>query len=64
MDPFWLQNVELTPELMYGYQMKTRDMVETLKADMERLKRMYQPTLVTEQLQELYKEFDEKNDVN
>ena len=45
-DPFWLQNVEVTPELIMNYQVKTRDMVEVLKDDMERLKVMKQKYLV------------------
>ena len=46
------------------FQIKTRDMVEVLKEDMNRLKKMYQPSMVSEQLQELYKEMDEKGEVN
>jgi len=43
-DPFWLQNVEVTQELLYNYQLKTRDMVEVLKDDMKRLERLVKCT--------------------
>ncbi len=43
--------------------MKTRDLVETLRDDMERLKKMCQPSLVAEQLKELYLDIEEKGEV-
>ena len=42
--------------------MKQRSLSEVLKEDMKALKKMYQPKLVSEQLNMLYKEFDEKNE--
>ncbi len=62
-EPFWNQEADLTPEVIFGYQVKTRDIVETLRDDMERLKKMYQPSLVNEQMRQLYAEIEEKGEV-
>ena len=45
------------------FQLKTRDMVDVLHKDMQKLKQMVQPTMVSQQLAQLYKELDEKNEV-
>jgi Period protein 2/3C-terminal region len=54
-DPFWLENVTMTRELVMTYQLEeTRDLEAILAADRERLKSMVQPPLVHAQLVELF----------
>ena len=59
-DPFWLTNVEMTPQLTFNYQAKARDLSEILKRDYEFLKTVHQPEQVTEQLAQLYTELDDR----
>ncbi|XP_047346985.1 period circadian protein isoform X3 [Vespa velutina] len=53
-DPPWLEGVQLTPELIYEYQIHPKTLNEVLKADMDTLKKINQPLLVNEQLGQLY----------
>ncbi|KAL2716755.1 period circadian protein isoform X1 [Vespula squamosa] len=53
-DPPWLEGVQLTPELIYEYQLHPKTLNEVLKADMDTLKKINQPLLVNEQLGQLY----------
>lgn len=53
-DPPWLEGVQLTPELIYEYQMHPRTLNEVLKADMDAMKNLNQPLLVNDQLGQLY----------
>ncbi|KAK2588410.1 hypothetical protein KPH14_004414 [Odynerus spinipes] len=53
-DPPWLEGVQLTPELIYEYQLHPKTLNEVLKADMDTLKKLNQPVLVNEQLGQLY----------
>jgi len=57
-DPPWLQNVDMTPQVIYDYQIKTRPLSEVLMGDMEKLKQMYQPILVNDQLAQLLMEME------
>ena len=41
-NPPWMDNVRITPELLYQYQMETKELVEVLQKDMEILKRTKQ----------------------
>ncbi|XP_034940771.1 period circadian protein isoform X3 [Chelonus insularis] len=54
MDPPWLQNIKITPELIYRYQMSPKSLNEVLKTDMQALNNLNQPLLVNEQLDQLY----------
>lgn len=53
-DPPWLEGVQLTPELIYEYQMHPKTLNEVLKADMDAMKNFNQPLLVNDQLGQLY----------
>lgn len=53
-DPPWLEDVHLTPELIYEYQMDPKTLNEVLKADMDAMKDFNQPLLVNNQLAQLY----------
>ncbi|KAB0798527.1 hypothetical protein PPYR_09520 [Photinus pyralis] len=53
-DPVWMQAVNVTPDLIYRYQMSTMDLDEVLKADHNAMENVKQPDFVNEQLHELY----------
>lgn len=53
-DPPWLEDVQLTPELVYEYQMHPKTLNEVLKADLDAMKNFNQPLLVNDQLGQLY----------
>ncbi|XP_011685943.1 PREDICTED: period circadian protein isoform X3 [Wasmannia auropunctata] len=53
-DPSWLEGVQLTPELIYEYQMHPKTLNEVLKADLDAMKNFNQPLLVNDQLGQLY----------
>ncbi|XP_012533743.1 period circadian protein isoform X3 [Monomorium pharaonis] len=53
-DPPWLEGVQLTPELIYEYQMHPKTLNEVLKADLDTMKNLNQPLLVNNQLGQLY----------
>lgn len=58
-DPFWLANVDFTPQLTMNYQIKLKSLADVLKRDQDFLKNMTQPNQVKEQLAQLYKELEE-----
>ncbi|XP_076235566.1 period circadian regulator [Calliopsis andreniformis] len=53
-EPPWLEGVQLTPELIYEYQIRPKTLNEVLQADMDILKTLNQPLLVNDQLGQLY----------
>ncbi|XP_015432079.1 PREDICTED: period circadian protein [Dufourea novaeangliae] len=53
-EPPWLEGVQLTPELIYEYQVHPKTLQEVLEADMDALKTLNQPLLVNDQLGQLY----------
>ncbi|XP_077280683.1 period circadian regulator isoform X2 [Temnothorax americanus] len=53
-DPPWLEGVQLTPELIYEYQMHPKTLNEVLKTDLDAMKNFNQPLLVNDQLGQLY----------
>ncbi|XP_046983336.1 period circadian protein [Schistocerca americana] len=53
-DPPWLENVEVTPDLMFRYQVSERELNAVLKDDLQKLRAISQPMLVNEQLGQLY----------
>ncbi|XP_043517512.1 period circadian protein isoform X2 [Frieseomelitta varia] len=53
-EPPWLEGVQLTPELIYEYQIHPKTLNEVLQADMDALKNFNQPLLVNDQLSQLY----------
>jgi len=57
-DPPWLEGVQLTPELIYEYQMHPKTLNEVLKADLDTMKNFNQPLLVNDQLGQLYLEME------
>lgn len=60
-NPPWLEGVQLTPELIYEYQMQPKTLNEVLKADMDAMKSFNQPLLVNDQLDQLYLDLDVEN---
>uniref|UniRef100_A0A2A4JCV7 Period circadian protein n=1 Tax=Heliothis virescens TaxID=7102 RepID=A0A2A4JCV7_HELVI len=54
MEPPWMEQVCVTSELVYKYQILTKSMEETLTADKEKIENLDQPSLVNEQLSQLY----------
>ena len=63
-DPFWLTNVEMTPQLTFKYQAEPCNFTEILKRDYDFLKKVNQPNQVNEQLAQLYRELDDNSDCN
>ncbi|XP_070157124.1 period circadian regulator isoform X4 [Polyergus mexicanus] len=53
-EPPWLEGVQLTPELIYKYQMHPKTLNDVLKVDMNTMKKFNQPFLVNDQLGQLY----------
>ena len=49
-----MEKVQLTPELIYQYKVPEKSLTDVLQADMEALKDMSQPSLVNDQLNQLY----------
>lgn len=62
-DPFWLTNVNMTPQLTFNYQIKLKKNSDILKRDLEILNNMNQPNQVEKQLSQLYREFEETGEV-
>ncbi|XP_069948212.1 period circadian protein isoform X2 [Cherax quadricarinatus] len=57
-DPPWMDDVKVTPQLFYRYQMETKELVDVLRQDMDMLKRTQQPAWVDDQLSSLYNELE------
>ncbi|XP_066591494.1 period circadian protein isoform X2 [Prorops nasuta] len=53
-EPPWLEDVQLTPELIYEYQIHPKTLKEVLEGDVDALKNINQPLLVNDQLGQLY----------
>lgn len=53
-EPPWLEQIKLTPELVFRYQLNNREIANVLEADLKVLKGIDQPKLVDDQLQQLY----------
>jgi len=49
-----MEEVYLTPDLVYRYQMEDRELGEVLQADLLALENIHQPFLVNDQLSQLY----------
>ncbi|XP_022125128.2 period circadian protein isoform X2 [Pieris rapae] len=54
MEPPWMEQVCVTSELIYQYQMLPKNMNEVLSRDQELLQQIEQPSLVNDQLGQLY----------
>ncbi|XP_073952370.1 period circadian protein-like isoform X2 [Choristoneura fumiferana] len=54
MEPPWMEQVCVTPELIYKYQKPTGDLDQVLAADRKKMASLEQPSLVNEQLAQLY----------
>ncbi|CAG4929811.1 unnamed protein product [Parnassius apollo] len=54
MVPPWMEHVCVTSELIYKYQILTKSMDEVLSGDKQKIKTLEQPSLVNEQLSQLY----------
>ena len=57
-DPSWLTNVDMSPQIIMNYQMKSKPLTEVLKRDQNALQLMTQPNQVREQLAQLYRELE------
>ncbi|KAJ8939006.1 hypothetical protein NQ314_011256 [Rhamnusium bicolor] len=53
-DPPWLESVVISPDLIYRYQMTVKNLEDILQADLKTLKQINQPTMVNDQLNQLY----------
>lgn len=42
LDPAWLDSVDVTPQLLYRYQLHSKELVDMLKQDMDALKHLDQ----------------------
>nr|ANW48380.1 period [Euphausia superba]AUI80368.1 period [Euphausia superba] len=60
--PSWLENVDVTPELLYKYQLETKELVDVLRQDMDALKKFRQPVCVDDQLSFLYNEMEREGE--
>merc|ERR1719350_2475732 len=58
-EPFWNTRVDWNNDLKYRFTMQQTDLEEVLLADRKKLENLVQPTLVNEQLETLFDEFDE-----
>ncbi|XP_059046218.1 period circadian protein isoform X2 [Achroia grisella] len=54
MEPPWLEQVCVTSDLMYKYQVLSKTMNEVLVSDKQKMINIEQPSLVNEQLSQLY----------
>ncbi|XP_030039622.2 period circadian protein isoform X2 [Manduca sexta] len=54
MEPPWMEQVCVTSELIYKYQITTKPMEDILKSDKQKICELSQPSLVNEQLGQLY----------
>ncbi|XP_011311841.1 period circadian protein isoform X2 [Fopius arisanus] len=50
----WMEGINMTPELIYQYQLSPKSLDDVLKNDMKILNRYPQPLLVNDQLSQLY----------
>lgn len=53
-EPPWQENVEITDQLIYRYQLSPKPLNEVLEADMEFLRKVTQPSMVSDQLVQMY----------
>nr|BAL72156.1 PERIOD, isoform 2 [Apteronemobius asahinai] len=53
-DPPWLEHVNVTPELIYQYQINEKNLETVLENDLQVLREIQQPFLVNDQLSQLY----------
>jgi period circadian protein len=49
-----MEEVRVTPDLVYRYQMKDQELGDVLQADLQTLQNIHQPFLVNDQLSQLY----------
>ncbi|XP_060874807.1 period circadian protein homolog 2 isoform X3 [Metopolophium dirhodum] len=56
--PFWMDDIVTTPDLVYRYQMNYGDINEVLRKDINTLNTFTQPLLVNEQFKQLCVEID------
>ncbi|XP_051172187.1 period circadian protein isoform X3 [Leptopilina boulardi] len=57
-EPPWLKGVQMSPALIYQYQIPEKSLKEVLNTDMKALMSMTQPALVREQLNQLYSDLE------
>ncbi|XP_024080859.1 period circadian protein isoform X2 [Cimex lectularius] len=50
----WVEDINVTPELILRYQLEERELDEVLKEDLLLLERIHQPNLVNDQLNQMY----------
>ncbi|GLH14252.1 Period circadian protein [Gryllus bimaculatus] len=53
-DPPWLEQVNVTPDLVFRYQINEKNLESVLERDLQTLKEIQQPVLVNDQLSQLY----------
>lgn len=57
-EPPWIEGVNITSELVYQYQIGSKSLDEVLKADLDFLRQSKQPSLVNDQLGQLFFDLD------
>ncbi|XP_043475675.1 period circadian protein isoform X2 [Leptopilina heterotoma] len=57
-EPPWLKGVQMSPALIYQYQIPEKSLKDVLNTDMKALMSMTQPALVREQLNQLYTDLE------
>ncbi|XP_069696493.1 period circadian protein isoform X2 [Periplaneta americana] len=53
-EPPWMEDVQVTPDLVFRYQLKDQELGAVLQADLQALENINQPLLVNDQLSQLY----------
>lgn len=54
MEPPWMEHVSLTTDMIYKYKIDYKSQTEVLSIDKEKMNKFEQPSLVNEQLEQLY----------
>ena len=49
-----MEDIQVTPDLVYRYQLKDQELKAVLAADLQALEKIHQPFLVNDQLSQLY----------
>ena len=61
-EPFWISNVNFTPQLTLTYQIKLQNLADVLERDQIKLQNIKQPNMVQQQLAQLYQELEDSGE--
>ncbi|XP_076306596.1 uncharacterized protein LOC143223066 isoform X2 [Tachypleus tridentatus] len=62
-DPPWMEGINMSPDIMFCYQLPTTNVEDVLKKDLEFLQNMKQPELVNKQLTQLESELEQEKQI-